>query len=61
LSLDDLLRPEPVLLMAQGGLAALVVLLLLPMGPLGGVTRIVLLLGDLAALGYLTFGLPRNQ
>lgn len=59
LRLDDLLRPEPALLMAQGGLAALVLLLLLPMVPIGGTARVLLLVGDLAILGYISFGLQR--
>jgi hypothetical protein len=46
--------------MAQGGLAALVLLLLLPMVPIGGMARVLLLLGDLALLGYLTFAMPRS-
>jgi DnaJ-domain-containing protein 1 len=56
---EDLLRPEPLLVMCQGALGFLVLLLLLPMVPLDGTVRAMLLLCDLLALGYLTFG-PRR-
>lgn len=55
-----LLRPEPPLVICQGALAFLVLLLLMPMVPLTGTARGLALLGDMAVLGYLTFG-PRSS
>lgn len=53
-----LLRQEPVLVLLQGALAVLAVLMLLPFVSIAGVLRLLLVVLDLAALGYITFG-PR--
>lgn len=57
--LEELLRPEPALVVCQGALAFIVVLLLLPILPVAGALRFLLLLLDLGALGAVTFA-PRG-
>lgn len=57
---EGLLRPEPPLALAQGALAILALLLLLPFVPAAGAIRVALVVADLAALGYVTFGVPRR-
>lgn len=54
-----LLRQEPVLVLLQGALAVLAVLLLVPFVSMGGGIRVLLVLLDLAVLGYITFGMRR--
>lgn len=57
--IEDLLRQEPALVVCQGALAFIVLLLLLPILPVAGAWRFLLLLLDLAALGGITFA-PRG-
>lgn len=51
----SLLRPEPEWQAIQVGAAIVLILLLLPFVPMGGLLRVVLLLIDLGVLGYATF------
>ncbi len=54
-TVQTLLRPEPEWQAAQVGAAIVLILLLLPFVPLGGLLRVLLLLIDLGALAYVTF------
>ena len=54
-----LLRQEPPLVLLQGALAVLAVLLILPFASIAGPLRLLLVVLDLALLGYITFG-PRR-